>query len=308
MHYDRFVDEFSMDRVRASELKNQFAQTFTNLGMTAETSELLTEYAHLLAFYLNQPTEAIKLLTDGLALPKINQKQMSTMKAELSDIYVFSGDLWEAVITYSQVIESNKSTLLGDDVKFKKAKLGYYMGNFQWAKAQLDALRASTSKLIANDAMDLALFISENLETDSTTVPLQIFARADLHLFRNNYPEALAALDSISKMYAFNSLIDDVDFRKAGILQKQGKYAEAALLLEQIVKDHSWEMLADDALFQLAGIYQNKLNRKEEAMSLYKKMLADYPASVYVVDARAEYRKMQGSATTESQSESPKKP
>jgi TolA-binding protein len=109
-------------------------------------------------------------------------------------------------------------------------------------------------------------------------------------------------------MYAFNSLIDDVDFRKAGILQKQGKYAEAALLLEQIVKDHSWEMLADDALFQLAGIYQNKLNRKEEAMSLYKKMLADYPASVYVVDARAEYRKMQGSATTESQSESPKKP
>jgi len=308
MHYDRFVEEFSMDQVRASELKNQFAQTFTNLGMTAETSELLTEYAHLLAFYLNQPTEAIKLLTEGLALPKINLKQMSTMKAELSDIYVFSGDLWEAVITYSQVIESNKSTLLGDDVKFKKAKLGYYMGNFQWAKAQLDALRASTSKLIANDAMDLALFISENLETDSTAVPLQIFARADLHLFRNNYPEALAALDSISKLYAFNSLIDDVDFRKAGIFQKQGKYTEAALLLEEIVKDHSWEMLADDALFQLAVIYQNKLNRKEEAMSLYKKMLADYPASVYVVDARAEYRKMQGAEKPEIQTESPKKP
>jgi hypothetical protein len=59
------------------------------------------------------------------------------------------------------------------------------------------------------------------------------------------------------------------------------------------VKQQSWEMLADDALFQLAGIYQNKLNRKDEAMQLYKKMLTDYPGSVYVVDSREEYRKMQ---------------
>jgi outer membrane protein assembly factor BamD (BamD/ComL family) len=53
-------------------------------------------------------------------------------------------------------------------------------------------------------------------------------------------------------------------------------------------------MLADDALFQLATLYQNKLNRKAEAMELYKKMLTDYPGSVYVVDARTEYRKMEG--------------
>lgn len=225
----------------------------------------------------------------------INMQQISAMKAELSDVYVYSGDLWEAVITYSQVIESNKATPLGDDVKFKKAKLGYYMGNFSWAKAQLDALRASTSKLIANDAMELSLFISENLETDSTATPLKIFARADLHLFRNNFTEALTALDSVSMIYPDNSLIDDVDFRKAGILQKQGNYEAAAALLNTIVKDHSWEMLADDALFQLATIYKDKLNRKPEAKELFKKMLTDFPGSVYVVDARAEYRKMEES-------------
>jgi len=295
MLYDRFVEDDMHDPVRANELKNQFTQTFGILGISNQTSVLLNSYAHLLAFYLNQPADAIKSLTDGLSMPGMNIQQISAIKAELADVYVFSGDLWEAVITYSQVIESSKNTLLADDVKFKKAKLGYYMGNFQWAKAQLDALRASTSKLIANDAMDLALFISENLETDSTAVPLQIFARADLHLFRNNFQEALAALDSVTTLYPFNSLTDDVNFRKAGIFQKQGKYPEAALILESIVKDYSWEMLADDALFQLAAIYQNKLNRKAEAMELYKKMLTDYPGSVYVVDARAEYRKMQDS-------------
>jgi len=293
MHYDRFVDEDNLDLGKANELKAQFKQTFNILGLSPGTSGLLVEYAHLLTFYLQQPTEAIQVLTDGLAMAGINIQQLSTMKAELSDVYVYSGNLWDAVITYSQVIESNKSNTLGDDVKFKKAKLGYYMGNFKWAKAQLDALRASTSKLIANDAMDLALFISENLESDSTAAPLKIFARADLQLFRNDFPAALATLDSIGHLYPDNSLIDDVDFRKAGIFQKQGKYADAALLLESIVKDHSWEMLADDALFQLAGIYQNKLNKKDEAMKLYKKMLTDYPGSVYVVDSRNEYRKLQ---------------
>jgi len=293
MYYERFVDSGIQDLARANELKEQFLQTFSILGISPETSPLQIEYAHLLAFYIDKPAEAIKILNDGLALKGVNQQQISSMKAELSDIYIYSGDLWEAVITYSQVIESNKSNLLGDDIKFKKAKLGYYMGNFRWTKAQLDVLKASTSKLIANDAMELALFISENLESDSTATPLQIFARADLHLFRNHYPEALAALDSISKLYPFNSLTDDVNFRKAGIFQKEGKYSEAAVLLESIVKDNSWDMLADDALFQLAAIYENKLNRKEEAMELYKKMLTDYPGSVYVVDARTEYRKMQ---------------
>lgn len=294
MSYERFIDQDNQTESQATELKNEFAKTFEVLGKSPETTGLLVEYAHLLAFYLRQSEEAIKILTDGINMPGINVQQLSFLKAELADVYVYSGDLWEAVITYSQVIEGNRTTIIGDDVKFKKAKLGYYMGNFQWAKAQLDALRASTSKLISNDAMDLALFINDNLETDSTTIPLQMFARADLQLFRNDYPGALAVLDSISKGYAFNSLTDDVDFRKAAIFQKQGKNEDAAVLLETIVKDHSWEMLADDALFQLAAIYKNKLNRKEEAKELYKKMLTDYPGSVYVVDSRTEYRKMEG--------------
>ena len=293
MQYDRFMAEQIPDLIKAKELKDEFVKTFAITGHSPEVIDLEDEFAHLLTFYLNQPTDAIQVITERLAMTGINLQQISVLKAELADIYVFTGDLWEAVITYSQVVESNKSSLLGDDVKIKRAKLGYYMGNFKWAKAQLDVLRASTSKLIANDAMDMSFFISENLESDSTATPLKIFARADLQIFRNNFPGAIAALDSISKLYPDNSLIDDVDYRKAGILVKQGKYSEAAILLESIVKEHSWEMLADDALFQLAGIYQNKLNWKEEAMELYKKLLTDYPGSVYVVDSREEYRKMQ---------------
>lgn len=299
MYYERFVASGNNDLDQARELKDQFTQAFALLGISAETSQLQTAYAHLLAFYLDQPTEAIQVLTNALALPRINPQQVILMKTELSDIYVYSGELWDAVITYSQVIEGGKNNPLGDDVKFKKARLGYYMGNFSWAKAQLDVLKASTSKLIANDAMELALFISENLGTDSTATALQMFARADFHLFRNHPTEGIATLDSISQLYEFNSLMDDVNFRKAGIFQQQGKYEEAAVLFASIVKDYSWDMLADDALFQLAQLYQTRLNRQGEAMELYKKMLTDYPGSVFVVDARTEYRKLQGNGKTE---------
>lgn len=297
MNYNRFIDEENFDLLRAKELQNMFTQTLGNVGNSTETTDLLTKYAHLLAFYLNQPDEALKVLTDGLSTKGLNMPQISVLKAELADTYVFIGDFGEAIITYSQVIETNKANQLGDDVKFKKAKLGYYMGNFSWAKAQLDALRASTSKLIANDAMELSLFINENLESDSLATPLAMFARADLQLFRRNFQGAVASLDSIAKLYPDNSLVDDVDFRKAGILQSQGKYTDAAVLYESVVKNYSWDMLADDALFQQALLYENKLNRKPEAMELFKKMLTDYPGSVYVVDARTEYRKLQDSAS-----------
>lgn len=298
MRYDRFTELTTPDSLKANELNHQFNQTFSILGLSPESSVLIPEYAHLLAFFLDDPAGATEILDKGLNLPRLSLQQISPIREELADVQVYSGDLWEAVLTYSQAIEANKNTVLGDDLKFKKARLGYYMGNFQWAKAQLDALRASTSKLIANDAMELSLFISENLEDDSISAPLQTFARADLQLFRNKFPEALAALDTINQLYPSNSLTDDVNFRKAGIFQKQGKYEEAAGLLESIVKENSWDMLADDALFQLASIYENNLQQKEKAMELYKKMLTDYPASVYVVDSRTAYRKLQDSTKT----------
>jgi len=300
MNYDRYVNEELMNIARAKEIQDMFAKTLVAVGTIPESADLVIDYAHLLAFHLNQPADAMKILNDGLAMKGITQPITLALKAELADVYVYSGDLWEAVITYSQVIETNKSTPVSDDVKFKKARLGYYMGNFKWAKAQLDALRASTSKLIANDAMELSLFINENMESDSLAAPLQMFARADLQIFRNNFDGAIAVLDSVSQAYPDNSLADDVFFRKATVLQKQGKYDEAAKFYDQVVKNYSWEILADNALYQLALLCENKLNRKEDAKELFKKMMTDYPGSVYVVDSRTEYRKLEG---TEPQTE-----
>ena len=278
----------------AEVLEHEFFQTFQQIGYQPRSAGLIITYAHFLAFHSNKPEDAIRLLQEGMKIPRLPPDYRDRMKNEMADIHVFKDDPWEAVLIYSQLIEKNRNNSLGDEVKLKKARLAYYMGNLSWAQAQLDVIKASTSKLVANDALELSIFINNNTSLDTTEVPMQLFARADLHLFRNQTEKAEAVLDSIVQQYAYHSLMDDVYFRKAKIKYRQGNYHEAVGYLKEITTDYSYDLLADDALFLLAEIKEQNLNQPDEARELYRSMLIQYPGSVYVVEARKRYRNLRG--------------
>ncbi len=290
--YLQYITEFSDDTEKGEKLAVEFKQGLEFLGFSPVTLNMIQEYAHLLAFYLNETDEAIEIINRGLKIPRLKSLELGRLKAEMADIYVYANDPWEATLISSQVILLNKKNTLGDEVKLKKAKLGYYLGNFSWAKAQLDVLKASTSKLTANDAMELSLLIGNNLNLDTTAIPLQMFARADLLFFQNHDSLALATLDSISELYPYHTLIDNILFRKAKIEISQKNYTKAAEYLEQIVTDFSYELLADDALFMLAELYNYNLGEQEKAKDLYKDMLTQHPGSVFIDESREKYREL----------------
>lgn len=290
--YLQYISEFPDDKNKGKILATQFKEGLEYLGIAPVTLKLIQENAHLLAFYLDETEAAISLLDQGLKIPQLKPEQTGQLKTEMADIYVYANDPWEATLIYSQVIDANKKNSLGDEVKLKKAKLGYYLGNFSWAKAQLDVLKASTSKLTANDAMELSLLIGNNLNLDTTQIPLQMFARADLLFFQNNDELAMATLDSISEIYPYHSLVDNILFRKAKIEISQQNHVKAAEYLEQIISDFSYELLADDALFMAAELYNYNLNEKEKAKGLYKDMLTQHPGSVFIDESREKYREL----------------
>ena len=235
-----YLDYLSHDhgnRTRAEELALQFEEGLEFMGFNGQSLSLIREYAHLLAFHLDNSGKAVELLEKGLGIPALKPVQTGELKTELADVYVYAGDPWEATLLYSQVIDANRNNALGDEAKLKKARLGYYLGNFSWARAQLDVLKASTSKLTANDAMELSLFISNNSDMDTTEVPLHYFARADYLFFRNQDGKAVSLLDSIAELFPYHSLVDDLLFRKARIAYRQGNYEEAAGLLERIPEE-----------------------------------------------------------------------
>lgn len=290
--YQKFVQEFPDNEEPAENLEQKFSNGLEMIGMNFQSLPTIIDYAHFLAFYQNKIDKAREVLLEAQKMPNLKPQQIGTIKTELADIYVYYNDPWEATLIYSQVIDANKKNNLGDEVKLKKAKLGYYLGNFSWAKAQLDVLKASTSKLTANDAMELSMLIGNNLNLDTTAVPLQMFARADLLFFRNKDSLALATLDSIAEIYPYHTLVDDILNRKAKIAMEQNEYEKAAEYYKRIHEEFRWELLADDALFQLAEIYNFHLNQKEKAKDLYRQMLSDFPGSVFVDESRQKYREL----------------
>ncbi|MGC9354764.1 MAG: tetratricopeptide repeat protein, partial [Mariniphaga sp.] len=158
--------------------------------------------------------------------------------------------------------------------------------------AQLDVLKASTSKLTANDAMELSMLIGNNLSLDTTAVPLQMFARADLLFFRNKEAEALATLDSIAELYPYHSLAENILFRKAKIEIDRNNFEAAAEYLREITDNFSYGLLADDALFTLAELFNYQLNEKEKAKELYRMMLTRHPGSVFTEESREKFREL----------------
>jgi len=275
------------------QLKEAYISTLAELPKGDNSAKLMRGYARLQAFYLGDRQEAISILNEVIAMPA-NQKIISGAKLELGDVYVMTGEIWEASLLYSQVDIDHKHDMLGHEAKFRNAKISYYTGDFEWAQAQLDILKASTSKLISNDAMDLSLLIRDNLALDTISLPLEMFARADLLTYQNRFDEATTTLDSIFTEFPMHSLGDEILFQRYKIAFGLGQYEESAAYLEKLIDLYAMDILADNAMFQLADLYQYQLKDEGKAKELYQQLIFEHPGSLYTAEARKRYRTLRG--------------
>lgn len=278
---------FEQEKVLA--VAKSFENELGRLGKQGSTVSIMERLARIYAFYLNEPKKAINLLNETINVASTSIDK-ARIKVLLGDVLVTDNQIWEASIYYMQVANDFEDDKIGHEAKFKNAKVFYYDGEFEYAKAQLDVLKASTTKLIANDAMQLALLLQDNLGIDTTEAPVQMFANADLLLQQNLYGEALQMLDSIQKVYPFHSLADEILYQKGMIYSRQKNWAEAAKYFEEVATVYSFDILADDALFKLAEIYDYRLNDPEKAAGYYKTILFEFSGSLYNAVARERYR------------------
>ena len=287
--FARINHNYSIDSKQFAQLMQKYETTIAELGKNERTIPLMRHYAHLKAYYGNDAQAAASMLDDVLELPRLKTNVRDEVKLELGDLLLFAGSVWDASLLYMQVDKANKNDLLGAQAKFKNAKLSYYNHDFAWAASQLKVLRASTSKLIANDAMELSLLISDNMEDDSTYGTLELFADADLLLYRNQLDEAWEGFDMVSRGTLSHPLFDEVLMRKAQIRMKQARYAEADSLLQRVVDFYPTDITADDALILQAELNEDHLNNPAKALECYEKLLLDYPTSLYADRARKRY-------------------
>ena len=243
---------------------------------------------------MDDATAAQTVLDRAVDIPGLSLDLRSNIKLDLGDVLVFMDDIWSASLLFSQVDLDHKEGILGQKAKFRNARVSYFTGDFNWAQAQLDILKASTSKLISNDAIDLSLLITDNFNMDTLTAPMEMFARADLLRYRNQLDASLATLDSLTLAYPGHALEDEVLLIQAEIAIQRGAFDAAIGHFEEIVEFYAMDILADDALFGLAELHEEQLSDPEAAQNLYERLLKEYPGSLYVVEARKRFRRLRG--------------
>ncbi|MFT5164831.1 MAG: tetratricopeptide (TPR) repeat protein [Saprospiraceae bacterium] len=290
----KIVEGFHYTDTDLKDLEAEYEIFLNEFGRNKTTSPIIAELADLEAFYLNDRQKAIGLLTEMIEYPGLDQYVMAKGKLSLADFYLMDSEIWEATLLYSQVDKAFTEDILGHEARYRNAKLSYYAGDFEWAQAQFDVLKASTSKLIANDALDLSVFILDNLGLDSTVAPLKLYAEADLLVFQNRFDDAFIKLDSLKTTFPDHSLEDDIYYTYAKIYLKQREFTKSAEMLQLIIDKYPEGIRADNALYELAMLYENQLNDIEKAKELYEKIFIEYSGSTFAVDARKRFRKLRG--------------
>ncbi len=291
---NRLVEGFSYSKEELKALEQEYETFLNEFGRNKRSASIILELAEFEAFYLNDIDKAIQLLAELIEYPSMNRYTLASAKIRLADFYLMQGEVWEATLLYSQVDKEFKEDVMGHQARYRNAKLSYYAKEFEWAQAQFDVLKASTSRLISNDAIDMSVFIMDNLGLDTTAVPLELYADAELLVFQNRFEEAFEKMETISLRFPAHGLQDDVLYLKAQIYKKQNKYEAAVEVYQQIIEKHAEEIRADNALFELAELYETQLNDLEKAKSLYETLFIDFSGSTFAVEARKRYRILRG--------------
>ena len=277
------------DREFYSAFEKRIETECEELNISDKTIPILIIRSEILAFKLDETDKSIDLLNNVLEY-NLSKYSKAKVKMALADVYLYKGEMWEATLLYSQVDKSMKEEPIGHEARFKNAQLRYYMGEFDWSLAVLNILKSATSKLIANDAMSLSLLITDNLEYD--TIALKRLAKADYYIYQKRYELANQMLDSVNIYNPNEVSMPYLLTRKAYIAMENKDYELADSLYKRIYQGYADSYIADKALLEDAILLERYLNKKEEAMDCYAKLIDEYTASVYVAQARNAYRRI----------------
>ncbi|MBC8769082.1 tetratricopeptide repeat protein [Arenibacter sp. BSSL-BM3] len=287
------IDLLDADDKVLNKVQGKFDALLGVHGYEMETLQLQIAYANFLTFNKNTAEPAIEILRQSLELP-LNNYGKSYIKSTLGDILVYDQKFNQALIYFSQIQKDLKNDVLGQEARFKVAQTSFYKGDFDWALTQLKVLRGSTSQLIANDAMQLSLLISDNSLEDSTQTALKKYARADFLAYQNKKKDAVGLLEDILQNHKGEKIEDEALMKQAQILTELKDYEKAEFNYLKIVEFYANDILADDANFALAELYRNILNLPEKAKAHYEKIIYNYQDSYYFPQARKNFRMLRG--------------
>lgn len=292
------LEEKNSDNATFENLVQESNQLIPQLRGNNALADLYLLLAKIELYQLHQPLKALEYADNCAesAAPSIE----SVIESQLlrGDIELSLGRPYDALLTYAKVESNHSSSPLGQEARFRKGKVAFYTGKFEYAQTIFDVLKHSTSKLIANDAMRISLLIKDNSALDTTYVLLEKYASILLLIEQNDWENALQKLESLQSQLNLaakdHPLQDEVLFAKADLKYKQGEMEEAATLYLEVANRYPHDVLADESLLKAAKIYQYQLYNPERALEIYEELILQHSNSIFTEDARKEFRTLRG--------------
>jgi len=240
----------------------------------------------LIQFYMqNDPLKASEnfkiIISDG-----INSKSAIDAYIELGNIALLNGNLDDAELYFSKIIEKTNSNNQANNLaKFKLARVNFYQQKFDDANNLLAGILFNLKDDNANDAIELSLVLNTTMNDSSNLV---LFAEAEFLAEQKKFSDAAIKYNLVYQDPQAFVLHSITKLRHAEMILADDDYEEATELFESIVEEGEKNIYADKALYLQGKTYQLGIGNREKALEVYEKLLLEFPNSLYIDEARNE--------------------
>lgn len=209
----------------------------------------------------------------------------------IGELFITMNNLASARTEYQGLLQT-RLPLYQQRAQFSIAELDYFEGRFDSTLAKLMPLAANFNADISNDVLLMQYFIAEN--RTSNPAALMEFAKADLLMRERRYSESLARFNETVRQFPTSLLVDDATMKIGELQLLLNQPNDAIVTFHHLVNDMPESILRDHAHMRIAEVFQFVLKDKAKAIQAYEQILAKFPNSLYLEEARKRIRQLRG--------------
>lgn len=237
----------------------------------------------LLLHYRNNIIEAeknLKIITDNYPMSKF----ASLAFIELGNIKMQQAKLDEAEKLFQSVVKLQRANPEDKSyANYQLARIFSFKNDFESARKYLMSVMGNLKDNIANDAIELSILLN-TAKNDSSN--LSLYCSAEFLTQQKRFSEAkdlYLQLSQNPQAFVFHSI---AKLRAAEMLIATDAYSAAIADLSLIVEEAEKNIYADKALYLQGQIYQYGLKDSVKAVESYESLLAKFPKSLFLDEAR----------------------
>ena len=202
---------------------------------------------------------------------------------ELGNIEFKDGNFEEAQNYYLKVSKVHSEDKTKNEATYKLAKINYFNGNNSEAAKLANSLTVDLKNDFANDAIEFSIILNNARFDSSNNV---MFAKAEMLSDQKKFKEAAELFKQVAENKSAILFSPIAKYRLAEMEIAMDNFTGAIDILEQIVEEKEQNMYSDKALFLIAKTYQFGFKDDSKAIEMYEKLLAEFPNSILINEAR----------------------